>query len=173
MIPLAWLLQSQCLWNLMNSDSLNLNTDCSGILALLLRSPAQWRARLEKWRGKKWWCHAVIPLAWLFQPQCPWSSRLSVCVNHNFVWIYYVTSSGSNVIDQWCWKMSQCLLEILWEEQMHAVGLKYSWNWRKYLEDLAKSNFSSRPLAVYLSKHSESSLILLDSLLMLLPMSGQ
>lgn len=65
-------------------------------------------------------------------------------------------------------KMSQCLLELL-----HPVGLKYSLNRRKYLEDLAKSRFSSKTLALYLSKHSESSLILLDSLLTLLPMLGQ
>lgn len=60
-IPLAWLLQPQCPWSLTISDSLNLNTNCNGILALLLRSLAQWRPRLEKWGGKKRWCHAVIP----------------------------------------------------------------------------------------------------------------
>lgn len=64
--------------------------------------------------------------------------------------------------------MSQCLLEFL-----HLVGLKYNFNRRKYLEDLAKSHFSSKMLALYLSKHLESSLIPLDSLLTLLTMLGQ
>ena len=118
--------QPQYPWSCRFCSSFNPNLNSKGILGLSLRSPAAWMAHIRNMWRQQCWCSAMLPVACLVKPHCPWSCRLcgSLNPNPNGGFVLRLRSSASWVAHiRKVWRQQCCcsaLLHLEYFSQPHC-----------------------------------------------------